>query len=57
MDLTEEQINAQIEEHTSDGIRNVAAHVHAHPNHLPYINGAAGYRFFIEATCLCLHGG
>jgi hypothetical protein len=45
--LTEEQITAQIEEYTDDGISNVQAHVDVHPNHLFYINGAISYRFFI----------
>jgi hypothetical protein len=56
-DLTEEQINAQIEEHTDDGISNVQAHVDVHPNHLFYINGAVSYRFFIEATCFLSERG
>ena len=46
-DLTEEQIIAQIEEYTDDGISNVQAHVDVHPNHLFYINGAVPYPFFI----------
>jgi hypothetical protein len=47
-DLTEDQITAQIEGYTDDGISNVQAHVDVHPNHLFYINGAISYRFFLE---------
>ena len=52
-DLSEEEIIAQIEEYTDDGISNVQAHVDVHPNHLFYINGAISYCFLIE-QCMFL---